>query len=461
MEQQQQAFNLKDILTIGFKHKWKIIIPFVVIVIGTIIVAMIPEKQYVARSVIMVKVGREFMQIPEVGPDRLPTPNQEAILNTEIQLLMSPDLIAKTIDRIGVQNIYPGLLKKDIPPQVLRELAVMQFLKNAMVRDVKKSSLLEIFFRHEHPVVAATVVNTMVDTLKEKHLQVFSDTRTTYLEEQLKQYEEKLRGSESALSTFKQRHQAYSLDEQKSLLIKQRADLDMTVKTDQAKIKELQQRIAFLKDQRNVFNDAVVNELRSRLNELQRKEQDLSEKYNDTSKPLVNLRKEIQLLREQLKNTDAENRRAEITRIQVELEPLQVRVAEMSKVLARVESDLHNLDSRTGEFHDLRRVAALNETSYQTYLKKVEEARIAEDMDKKKMTNISVVQPATVPVAPAQTNKKKIYGIGFFASVAFSFGLAFVSEYLPQGLTTPHAAAKRLELPVLLSISDKKAFPQA
>lgn len=457
MEQQQQAFNLKDILTIGFKHKWKIIIPFVVIVVGTIIVAMIPEKQYVARSVIMVKVGREFMQIPEVGTDRLPSPNMEAILNTEIQLLTSPDLIATTIERIGVQNIYPGLVKKDIPPQVLRELAVMQFLRNAMVRDVKKSNLLEVFFRHEHPVVAATVVNTLVDGLKEKHLKVFSDTKTTYLEEQLKQYEEKLRGSESALSTFKQRHQAYSLEEQKSLLIKQRADIDMAVKTEQAKIKELQQRIAFLKDQRNVFKDGVTDGLRSQLNELLRKEQDLAEKYNDTSKPLVSLRREIQLLREQLKSSDAENRQTEITRIQVELEPLQVRVAEMRKQLAQVEGELRGLDSRTGEFQDLRRAASLNETSYQTYLKKVEEARITEDMDKKKMTNISVVQPATVPVAPAQSNKKKIYGIGLFASVAFSLGLAFVSEYLPQCLTTPRAAAKRLELPVLLSIPDKAA----
>lgn len=455
--EQQQAFNLLDILTVIFKHKWKVLIAFVLIVIGTIVVSMIPQKQYVARAVIMVKIGREFIQISEVGADKMPTLNQEAIINTEMQLLMSPDLIARVIGRVGVQNVYPDLIKKDVPPQVLQELAVMQFLKNAMVRDVKKSNMIEVYFRHEHPVVAATVVNTLVDSLKEKHLQVFSDTKTTFLEEQLKQYEEKLKGSESALSGFKQRHQAYSLEEQKSLLIKQRADLDMSVKTEQARIKELQQKIAFLKDQRNVFNDGVLNELRTQLNGLERKEQELAEKYNDSSKPLSSLRKEITLLREQLKNTDSENRRSEITRIQVDLEPLQVKVAELKKQLSQVEGELRSLDSRTGEFQDLKRTAALNETSYQTYLKKVEEARITEDMDRKKMTNISVVQPATVPVAPAQTDKKKIYGIGFFASVAVSLGLAFVSEFIPQCLTTPRAAGKRLDLPVLLSIPNKTA----
>lgn len=457
MEQQQQGFNLLDILTVGFKHKWKILIAFVAIVIGTVVVAMIPEKQYVARSVIMVKFGREFMPVSEVGETRTPVPNQEAILNTEMQLLMSPDLVGKVMTRVGVGNVYPNLLKQNVPPQVLQELATMQYLKNAMVRDVKKSNLIEVYFRHENPLVAATVVNTLVDALKEKHLQVFGESKTTFLEEQLRQYEEKLKGSESALSSFKQRHQAYSLEEQKSLLIKQRADLDMGLRTEQARIKELQQKIAFLKDQRNVFNDGVLNELRTQLNGLERKEQELAEKYNDSSKPLVNLRREISLLREQIRKTDAENRRSAISGIQGELEPLQVKVAELKRQFGQVEGELRGLDSRSGEFQDLRREATVNESNYQTYLKKVEEARINEDLDRKKMTNISIVQPATIPVTPAQTNKKKIYGIGFFASVAVSFGLAFVSEYLPQCLTTPRAAAKRLQLPVLLSIPNKTA----
>lgn len=455
MEQQQQGFNLIDILTVGFKHKWKILIAFVVIVIGTIVVAMIPEKQYVARSVIMVKFGREFTPVSEVGEARMPVPNQEAILNTEMQLLMSPDLIGKVLSRVGIGDVYPDLVKQNVPTQALPELAAMRFLKNVMVRDVKKSNLIEVYFRHENPVVAATVVNTLIDALKEKHLQVFGESKTTFLEEQLKQYEERLKGSESAFASFKQRHQAYSLEEQKSLLIKQRADLDMNLKTEQARVKELQQKMSFLKDQRNVFNDGVLNELRTQLNGLERKEQELAEKYNDSSKPLVNLRREITLLREQIRKTDAENRRSAVSGIQGELEPLQVKVAELRRQLGQAEGELRALDSRTGEFQELMREATSDETNYQTYLKKVEEARINEDLDRKKMTNISIIQPATVPIAPAQTNKKKIYGIGLFASVAVSLGLAFISEYLPQCLTTPRAAARHLQLPVLLSIPDK------
>jgi uncharacterized protein involved in exopolysaccharide biosynthesis len=231
----------------------------------------------------------------------------------------------------------------------------------------------------------------------------------------------------------------------------------MNLKTEQARVKELQQKMSFLKDQRNVFNDGVLNELRTQLNGLERKEQELAEKYNDSSKPLVNLRREITLLREQIRKTDAENRRSAVSGIQGELEPLQVKVAELRRQLGQAEGELRALDSRTGEFQELMREATSDETNYQTYLKKVEEARINEDLDRKKMTNISIIQPATVPIAPAQTNKKKIYGIGLFASVAVSLGLAFISEYLPQCLTTPRAAARHLQLPVLLSIPDKAA----
>ena len=61
MEEQHQTYSLRDLLAILFKHKYKILIPFVVIAIGTLVVAkLMTQKQFVARAVLMVKFGREF-----------------------------------------------------------------------------------------------------------------------------------------------------------------------------------------------------------------------------------------------------------------------------------------------------------------------------------------------------------------------------------------------------------------
>src|SRR5512139_820477 len=117
---------------------------------------------------------------------------------------------------------------------------------------------------------------------------------------------------------------------------------------------------------------------------------------------------------------------------------------------------MSSIDQREQEFGDLKREVANNEGNYQVYLKKSEEARISEDLDRRKMTNVSVVEKASVPLMPIPSNKQKILGVGIFLSVAFSLGLAFVSEILPQGLTIPHYAEKKLRLPLLVSVALKK-----
>jgi uncharacterized protein involved in exopolysaccharide biosynthesis len=102
--EQPQSYGLRDLLTILFKHRYKVLIPFVVIAIGTVIVAWVwSPKQYVARALPMVKFGREFMPVSELpGQDR-PGINQEATLNTEMQILTSSDLAKKLLESTGEQ----------------------------------------------------------------------------------------------------------------------------------------------------------------------------------------------------------------------------------------------------------------------------------------------------------------------------------------------------------------------
>ena len=168
------------------------------------------------------------------------------------------------------------------------------------------------------------------------------------------------------------------------------------------------------------------------------------------------VRRDIELTKEQLRKQESEVRKQQLATIESELNPLQVKVASLKRQLAQVEGETRAIDQRQEQFRELTRDVASNESNYQVYLKKSEEARISEDLDRRKMTNIQVIERASVPLMPMQTDKKKIYGIGFFLAVAFPLGLAFVSEMLPQGLTIPHYAEKKLGMPVLVAIPLKK-----
>jgi uncharacterized protein involved in exopolysaccharide biosynthesis len=456
-QQQQQSFNIRSYLTIFFRHKWKILISFVLAAGITCVIALQTPKQFVARGVVMVKFGREFVPVSEVGDVKPPSLNPESIINTEMQLLTGRDLMEKVVDTIGVGVLYPELEKSSMPPAARREVAILNFRQNLLVNPVKGSNLIEVYVRNDNPGVAAQAVNSLIEMLKVKHLQVFSDPKSSFLEAQLKEYREKLKQSEGNMGSFKQRNQVFSLDEQRSSLLKERDEVGVALKNEQIYVKALQEKIDFLKDRKNVFTDGVVTQLRSNLNGLEQKELELAVKYNDDSEMMADHRKEVQVVREQLRQHEEQVRNAEITKIAADLEPSKVKVAGLQKRYSDVVRDLQQMDARTREFEDLKRDAAVNESNYQIYLKKSEESRISDDLDRRKMTNVTVIERATVPITPVQSKKAKTLGIGAFLSIALSLGLAYAAEYLPHGMTTPQDAARRLGLPILVAIPRRQA----
>jgi uncharacterized protein involved in exopolysaccharide biosynthesis len=88
------------------------------------------------------------------------------------------------------------------------------------VEGIKKSNVIEVAFQHKDPQVAARAVNLLVDDYKAKHLQVFSDPQSSFLEKQLAEFETKLKESEGRMEDFKQKNRVFSQEEQRSLLLK-------------------------------------------------------------------------------------------------------------------------------------------------------------------------------------------------------------------------------------------------
>jgi polysaccharide biosynthesis protein PslE len=449
-QQLQQSPSFRDILTIFFKHKYKILTVLILGLVTTGIVYVLTPKQFVARALVMVKPGRELVQINEVGEFRSQL-NQESVINTEIQILTGHDLVLRVVNVIGPEELYPSLAS--LPPEARPEAAVLRFRQNINVNPVKGSNLVEVYFRHDRPQIAVQVVNSLVEYLKDKHLQVFSDPKSSFLEAQLKEYRDKLKTSEGAVSGFKQRNDVFSLDEQKTLLLKDRSEIESNLKAEQIRMRELQQKLGFLKERKDIFSDDIVTELRSKLNELERKEQELAEKYNDGSQILRNHRREMQVVREQLRKYEGQAKDTETTRLQADLEPLPAKIAGLQKRYVEVDRELRQLDSRSREFSDLRREVTANEANYETYLKKTEEARISEDLDRRKMTNINVIEQASM--MPVKSNAQKTIGIGIFLTFALAFGLAYVAEMLPHTMTTALNAEKKLGLPVLVAVAIK------
>lgn len=143
--------SVRDILTVLFKHKQKIIITFFAVVAAVTIGTFLISPTYEAKSSLLVKFGREYLYTPEVGEGRptLMASGQEELLNSEVQILMNHDIIGKVLASLGIQNVYPGL--SAFSGIAKSDAAINQFKRSLIVEPVKKSNVIQVSFQHHNP----------------------------------------------------------------------------------------------------------------------------------------------------------------------------------------------------------------------------------------------------------------------------------------------------------------------
>jgi len=479
--QERQVNGLREFMTVVFKYKAMILAVFFAVVVTVTVASFIITPVYESESSVLVKIGREYMNRPEVGNNApVMSLNQEEVTNSEIQILKNRDLIEKVITTLELENIYPKLLTN--PPANVKPLdaAIVEFQKKLKVEGVKKSNVIQVSFQHKDPLIAANAVNLLIEFFKEKHLQVFSDPKSSFLETQLVTYDQKLKESENSLQAFKQKSGVFALEEQRQLLLEQRAALDTGFKGAQSSIHELQKKVTSLKghmkaisenkaNYTNSERDKIIVDAKSRLLALQLNEQELLKKYTENNRLVVDCRKQIEIVRGFLKEQEADidskvksgnqvyqNTEIELIRSETELNAQKGKAVALNQQVAELDGKIRSLDFSEKDMQKLKREQAINEKNFQTYTEKSEEARITDDMNRLKMANISVIQKATVPPEPVKPKKLLNIALAIVLGVVLGLGLAFLSETTSQSFSTPEQVENRLCLPVLAAIAYKE-----
>jgi uncharacterized protein involved in exopolysaccharide biosynthesis/protein involved in polysaccharide export with SLBB domain len=490
MENNRDGYLLEDILLIFFKHKFKILAAFFTVMVAVTIKTHLTPKVYETHSSLMVQSGKESLYRPEAGGnnEKLQTLRLDTLVNTEAQILTSTDLIEEIITDLGVGNIYPDMIEqspKGPTPEneALIKNATFRFRAQLTAAVVKGSNVISVSFKHNDPQVAARAVNQLIESFKVKHIELFRNPRTSFMEKQLAAYRQKLDASEESLEAFKQKNQVYDLEEQKSLLLTQKMGLDVASKDAQSKILELQQRIASLASQMQTIpkyelaasrtgKTKNIDDAQNALLQLQLKEQELLAKYDRNNRKIANVRKEIQLITDFLsanglaktnedevlqKNNVYAELETSLVRARTDLSSEEARLAATENQLNQVNGELQDLDAHERELRNLERELTANESNFENFVAKLEDARIEEELDLMRKVNIAVIQKATVPIYPIAPNKRFNLLVGVILGAAVGLVLAIFSEYcVGRGVCTPEGVEQRLGLPILAAVPYKE-----
>src|SRR5437867_8968783 len=171
----QQSPTLRDVVAVGFRHSWLMMISFLGVFLGIVVVTWLMPPRYEAHTKIMVKRER-------IDPVLDSTQNTQLIreelteqdLNSEVELLKSRDLMEKVVlesglHRQGKRSFLRSLLFKlsrhpqERSDEELRILRAAERLGHDLtVEPVKRTKLIGLTYGSPDPQLSAKVLQTVI-----------------------------------------------------------------------------------------------------------------------------------------------------------------------------------------------------------------------------------------------------------------------------------------------------------
>jgi uncharacterized protein involved in exopolysaccharide biosynthesis len=493
-EESTHQNTARDFLAIGFRQRRLIVTTFVGLLAAVILIALLLPKQYESQMKILVRHERaeSVVTVERESPQQLRTEVSEEELESEAELLKSKDLLSKVVVACDLQREAGNSLWASISSKVLRtsdstlaavadekiSRAVLVLEKNLDVRPIKLTNLISVSYKAADPHQAARVLNTISSLYLEKHLAMHRAPGVfDFFHQQAEEYRRALANSEARLANFGQREGVVSPTLTREITIHKLGEFEAAWQETQAAILETKQRIQTLQIQlsslsprhttqvRTSDNPQLMERLKSALLELELKRSALLTRFEPTYRPVQEVDQQIAQAREAIvaaekaplrdETTDRdptyEALRAELAKANTELGALQARATATSAMIRSYRAKSERLDHEEVLQQDMLRAAKANEENYLLYLRKQEEARISDALDRQRISNVLVAEAPTVPFK-SQGRRLLFVILGtLFASIA-SVVTGLVVDYWDPSFRTPQEVQDFLGSPVLAAL---------
>lgn len=471
------------------RYSWLILGVFVTTVLtGLVCLQVFFTELYESKATLLVKIGRETSEIPTsvVNGQLLSQGVRIQDINSEVQLLSSRALVEAAVDRIGPDQfksvlktpesvwgypkyylkivsrwgkaqykevLYALNLKKRLP---WREDVIVAVSEAVKVEPVKESDVLVLKVSLPSPELAVRTANEILSeymTRRGKARQ--NEAALDYFEQQTDQYRELMDKSAGARARVRGNWEISSAGEQRTLLLKQlsdlqtqKVDLDAQIFRLEQERGEMQQKLAALpakltKEETQVRNPALQS-LKERMTNLEMERAKLIGRYQPDSDMVKKLTSEIEALTRALQNEPATVLATTVSETnplrkqfekgiedrQVEIAGLRKRAEKVQQPITDIEQQLARLNTGSDHFEQAEREYRLAEQQYLIFHKRRDEARVSEELDARRVANVSIVGTPELPYEPVYPRKLFIMGIMLPAALVLGIGIAALLETL-------------------------------
>jgi uncharacterized protein involved in exopolysaccharide biosynthesis len=467
-----------------FKHKWSgLLVLTAGLLAAAVWVFCVRDDLYGADAKVLVKIGQE--QTPPatvIGGTPQVIGYRAEEVNTEAEILENTALLARLVDEMGLDKAPPeppvptgavplvryrvkravnavnawiddtlvriGLREK-VP---LRDKAIGTLKAGLKVKAAKDSNVLSAEMALPQKHASAFVLNRLLDMYMEFRPKLYQGKGVSFFESGVKQNSADLAGLEEQIQKFESGADISLLEEQQTQLVRQIGQTEAAVKEAELAVKGASYRVEQLdaeirKDDPNLGQlgdferDSFPSGILKQIAQLQQEREALRMTQLETSEKIQNNRQQFQVLVGML----AANLRT----------TLAIKTGEFAarqQTLKALQAQLATLHDKQKEWVAMHRDSGAKQESLQFYRRKLEEAKAADAIERLRIGNVIVIQPAIDVLQPVGLRKTVLFSLAAAAALLVAIVWICLLELLDQRIYKQEQLEMELGIPVLAAI---------
>ena len=453
-----KPFNIHDYIEIVLRRLWYIIIPVIVVMIGAILYAYSSPKLYRTSTLILItpqKVPEAFVRptVTSTIGERLQSIGQEIMSRTRLEQIISELKLYQEETRSSSIEGVVELMRKNIQVEIK-----------------EREGYFTISYIGKDPKVVTVVTNKLASLFIEENLKLREQQAqgtSEFLSTELQTTKAKLEEQEKMIAHFKRQFMG-ELPEQREANLRVLEQLQLQYQRISDSLRAAQDRRLIIQKQLSDLEPAITFEdskkgkapLTGRkssreieLEQLRNQLSDLQIKYTERHPDILMVKKRIGELEAEIEKTrfgkekkekdeggqgfSPDPRYNEINNqfivTEKEIERLKEEDAKVRAQIAKYGERVEKTFTREQEITLLTRDYQNAKETYQSLLRKSQEAQQAENLERRqKGEQFKVIDPARIPEKPFKPNIPKILLYGFLLGIGCGFGIAFLREQMDR-----------------------------
>lgn len=440
---------------------------FVIVLLPVVVSTLTAKKQYRSEMKFLLENNRSNEVITA---DRSASPAVTEIteqqINSELDILASEDVIGAVIDPAWATQ--PPYAKKSPDALRLHEQRVNDFRKRLKIDPSRKSNVITVSLIAPSAAEAtATLARFSSAYLAHRKLLSRPSGTSSFFADEARRYQEAWQQANSQLVEFQQKNHLISVPQAEGTLSKAIADYEDDQRTNSASLSELNGRLSASShaagtvaprqktQQRVIFNQSSVDQMRTLLVQLQNRRTELLTRYTPKDRLVQEVERQIAdttaslnaalTLKGSEDTTDInpawQEVQSSLVEGRIERHALRAKSSSLRHNISALRRQLSRLQSLDVPFNALEEKADQARSNFEVFAEKREQAQIEDAMDERKLVNIAVAETPTSAFKPASPKPLLNAALGLLTALFLGAG----TVYFAESSRTTIANARELE----------------